>query len=143
MGINYGPNGGAPPADYVPRYGDGRPMFTGLRGETLSARGTEMLLRDLRKRRLAQTWLKNGRERVHISTIFLPLDMGFMGESEKWETMVFGGPLDEYQERYATRAEAKDGHRVAVGAVRMTIEAQQAVRARRRRMHKTYRAAWA
>lgn len=93
-----------------------------------------------RTRHLAQTWLKSGRERVYVSTIFLPLDTGFMGVSEKWETMVFGGWLDGYQDRYASRRVAKAGHEITVIAVRLSIAVQRDRRARLRRMHAAYRA---
>lgn len=124
------------------RFGDGRPMFTGLRGEPLSVRDAGRLLGDPQKRCLARTWMKCGRERVCVSTVFLPLDTGFMGVSEKWETMVFGGPLDGYQHRCATRRQAKAGHEIAELAVRISIRVQRARHARLRRMHANYHARW-
>lgn len=58
---------------------------------------------------------------VRVSTVFLGLDHSFWvrGEDESnkpivFETMIFGGPLDQYQERYATWEEAKIGHDEAV-----------------------------
>jgi hypothetical protein len=51
---------------------------------------------------------------VRVSTVFLVLDHSHgSGRPVLYETMVFGGPHDQYQERYATRAEAVAGHRVA------------------------------
>ena len=49
---------------------------------------------------------------VLVSTVFLGLDHGFTsaGPPVLWETMIFGGPLDEYQLRYCTYADAMAGH---------------------------------
>ena len=48
---------------------------------------------------------------VLISTVFLGLDHGWgRGPPVLWETMVFGGKLDEQQERYVSRADALAGH---------------------------------
>lgn len=49
---------------------------------------------------------------VEVSTVFLGIDHG-VGAPRLWETMIFGGPLDGQCWRYATRAEALDGHRLA------------------------------
>lgn len=49
---------------------------------------------------------------IRVSTVFLGIDHSF-GESGPpivFETMVFGGPLDQVQERYATYEEAFNGH---------------------------------
>jgi hypothetical protein len=49
-----------------------------------------------------------------VSTVFLALDHGFFFEPDHrpvlWESMVFGGPLDQEQWRYTSRAEALEGH---------------------------------
>ncbi len=53
---------------------------------------------------------------VRISTVFLGLDhrFGAAGPPLLFETMIFGGPEDQYTDRYATWAEAEVGHRKAV-----------------------------
>jgi hypothetical protein len=52
---------------------------------------------------------------AEVSTIFLGLDHSFgSGPPLIFETMVFGGPLDQEQERYSTRAEAEAGHAALV-----------------------------
>lgn len=58
---------------------------------------------------------------VKVSTVFLGIDHRFLGEGPPilFETMVFGGPLDQEQERYATRDEAVSGHARWVAAMRM------------------------
>ena len=59
-----------------------------------------------------------------VSTVFpgLDLDPRFLPGRGRhpvlWETMIFGGPLDGYQERYSSRAEALRGHREAVEQAR-------------------------
>jgi hypothetical protein len=63
-------------------------------------------------RQLAKDQLPNG---VTVSTVFLGLDHRFWGGPPTlWETMIFGGPEDQYQERYASREEALAGHAKAV-----------------------------
>ena len=51
-----------------------------------------------------------------VSTVFLGLDHSFRFGATPilFETMIFGGPHDEYQERYATLEEAMKGHERAV-----------------------------
>ena len=51
---------------------------------------------------------------IRVSTVFLGLDHSY-GDSPPllFETMIFGGPHDEYQERYSTWDEAEEGHKRA------------------------------
>ncbi len=53
---------------------------------------------------------------VTVSTVFLGLDHRFTntGEPVLWETMVFGGPEDGWQERYTSHDAALAGHQRAV-----------------------------
>jgi hypothetical protein len=52
---------------------------------------------------------------IRISTVFLGLDHNFRGgEPILFETMIFGGPLNDEQWRYRTYAEAERGHQDAV-----------------------------
>lgn len=49
---------------------------------------------------------------VDVSTVFLGLDHSF-GDGPPpilWETMIFGGPHDDYSERYASYDDAVVGH---------------------------------
>jgi len=56
-----------------------------------------------------------------ISTVFLGLDHSFgLGPPLIYETMVFGGKLDEEMERYSTWEQAEAGHAAMVERVRMT-----------------------
>jgi hypothetical protein len=55
---------------------------------------------------------------VEISTVFLGVDHGFCGTLSLFETMVFGGPLDGEQARYATWEGAELGHAAMVKRVK-------------------------
>jgi hypothetical protein len=56
---------------------------------------------------------------VTVSTVFLGLDHGHgSGEPVLFETMVFGGALDEEQERYTTWDAAEEGHAAMVERVK-------------------------
>ncbi len=60
---------------------------------------------------------------VTVSTVFLGIDHGF-GEGDApilFETMVFGGPLDEEQQRYTTWDEAVQGHLDLVERVKRLV----------------------
>lgn len=63
--------------------------------------------------------LTNLGERGEVSTVFLGLDHRHFGEGPPilYETLVFGGPLDQEMERYCTRAEAVAGHERMVARV--------------------------
>jgi len=52
---------------------------------------------------------------VKVSTVFLGLDHSFGdGPPLLFETMIFGGEHDQYQERFETWEQAEVGHNVAV-----------------------------
>ena len=60
------------------------------------------------------------RVRTHIlvSTVFLGLDHGFGGVPMLFETMIFGGKHDMFQERYTSLQEAEEGHALALELVK-------------------------
>src|SRR5262245_52914199 len=70
------------------------------------------------------TWLPPG---VRVSTVFLGLDHSLARiltpnlSPILFETMVFGGPLDQAQERCATWAEAEGQHAAVVARVRQAL----------------------
>lgn len=74
---------------------------------------------------LAQDDLAGG---VKVSTMFLGLDPSFAsgGAPVLWETMIFGGKHDRYQERYLSREQAIAGHALAVEMVSKDSEEGQA-----------------
>lgn len=61
---------------------------------------------------------------VSVSTVFLGMDHSFGGgEPVLFETMIFGGEHDQYQERYCTWDEAEKGHQIACDLVnKITID---------------------
>ena len=61
--------------------------------------------------------------RVTVSTVFLGIDHGWTDEGRPivFETMVFGGPLDQHQERCATWREAKAQHERVCAMVRARV----------------------
>lgn len=67
---------------------------------------------EIANRRVARTEFEGG----YVSTVFLGLDHQWHpgGPPLIFETMIFGGPHDGYQERYSTWEEAEAGHAVAV-----------------------------
>lgn len=62
---------------------------------------------------------ENNYDDVRVSTVFLGLDHGFNvnGPPVLFETMVFGGKHDGYQERYETKEQAIKGHKIACAMV--------------------------
>ena len=66
-----------------------------------------------------------------ISTVFLSMDHGLSGligdgTPVLFETMVFGGEHDDYQERYHTYDEAEEGHKRIVEMVdKISIERER------------------
>lgn len=63
---------------------------------------------DGQNRNVAKTTVYDGCE---VSTVFLGLNHQFgQGPPLLFETMVFGGPFDQEQDRYSTWAEAEAGH---------------------------------
>ncbi len=52
---------------------------------------------------------------ISVSTVFLGIDHSFNSEIPiLFETMIFGGKHNEYQERYTTWEQAEKGHERAV-----------------------------
>jgi hypothetical protein len=68
------------------------------------------------ERIVARTVVQEG---VEVSTVFLALDHNYdeTGPPILFETLVFGGLLDQEMVRYATLAEAREGHWAMVNRV--------------------------
>jgi len=67
---------------------------------------------EIENRRVAETVLPDG---VRVSTVFLGLDHNYGdGEPILFETMIFGGGHNHYQERYTSWEKAEEGHKQAV-----------------------------
>lgn len=56
---------------------------------------------------------------VWVSTVFLGLDHRWDSDVPiLWETMIFNGKHDQYQDRYSSLEEAIKGHEIAVNLVK-------------------------
>jgi len=77
---------------------------------------------EVAQRQIARDYLPDG---VRVSTVFLGIDHNFsdLGPPLLFETMIFGGPHDGYQDRYATRDEAIAGHARALELAKNPVEA--------------------
>lgn len=77
-------------------------------------------------RRIALTEFPDG---VEISTVFLALDHRYDqrngGSPLLWETMIFGGEHDGYQQRYSTYESTANGHITAVKLVSPMVHPYQ------------------
>lgn len=61
-------------------------------------------------------------ENVYISTVFLSLDHSFDSNIPiLFETIIFGGKYDQYQDRYSTWDEAIQGHETAINLVKQSL----------------------
>lgn len=72
-------------------------------------------------RRVARTDITKD---IWVSTVFLGLDHNLYGAGDPvlWETMIFGGSEDMYQERATTQEEALEHHNVAVALAKKGLE---------------------
>ena len=73
-------------------------------------------------------WMENNPEKkavkqerigkIFISTVFLGLDHAWNSDIPVlWETMIFGGEHNQYQERYTSYEDALEGHQTALNLV--------------------------
>lgn len=61
---------------------------------------------------------KDGND-VSVSTVFLGLDHSWSNKGLiLWETMIFGGINDQYQERYNSYEDALEGHQRAIDLIK-------------------------
>ena len=74
-------------------------------------------------RSVVQTHVEGDKEFILVSTVFLGLDHSFSGGGPPviFETMVFGGDLDQEMERYSTWDEAETGHLQMIKRVEETL----------------------
>ncbi len=80
-------------------------------------------MEDKRGGRVAATRVGDAR----ISTVFLGMDHSWGGGPPLlFETLVFGGPLDDEMERYSTWEQAEAGHEAMVARVRASMGALEA-----------------
>ena len=69
----------------------------------------------------------NINENIKVSTVFLGIDHSFGDEGSPilFETMIFGGTLDEEMDRYSTWDEAAAGHKQMVLKAKAALDAQK------------------
>ena len=82
-------------------------------------------------RRIARTEIN---ERCSVSTVFIGLDHNWYGHGDPvlFESMVFGGPLDNAMRRYRSYAEAERGHEeLVIEAWKAVAEVEVIAKARR------------
>ena len=80
-------------------------------GEPISDDECHRLMVDNEYRRVDLT----EQDGVKVSTVWLAFDHSWgYGPPLIFETLIFGGPYDEYMWRYTTEAEARAGHERAV-----------------------------
>lgn len=81
-------------------------------------------------RTVARTQFRGG----YVSTVFLGIDLSMMpGPPVLWETMVFGGRLNELQQRYTSREEALSGHEEVVARAKRAQGQEKRIRAKYKR----------
>jgi hypothetical protein len=77
----------------------------------------------------ASEWMENNPEKkavkqekigdVFISTVFLGLNHAWNSDIPVlWETMIFGGEHDQYQDRYTSYEDALEGHKKALDLIK-------------------------
>lgn len=89
-------------------------------GSEITMEQWSKLLGDDKYRQVARTEFGD----VVVSTVWLGLDHNWLGQGPPiiFETMIFGGQLDQDQWRYATEAQALDGHAAAVEQARVAYQ---------------------
>lgn len=67
-------------------------------------------------------------DQVRVSTVFLGMDHSFSDNAPPvlWETMIFGGKYDQFQNRYTSQEDALAGHARAVKCVKGEIDEEEA-----------------
>jgi hypothetical protein len=97
-------------------------------GDPITRERWSVLTRDDSYRRVDMTTLKFGETLVMVSTVWLGIDHSFGVPGMPisiFETMVFDGPRDGDQYRYATEDEARAGHAEVVAE--LSIERDNAM----------------
>jgi hypothetical protein len=65
---------------------------------------------------------------IEISTVFIGIDHSFSSPVPiLFETMIFGGDLDNHTRRYATWEEAEAGHEEAIAKVERNLHATELI----------------
>jgi hypothetical protein len=96
-----------------------RGMYYNRKGEEIELLEWAALVEDPEYKIVEQTEC----EGITVSTVWLGLNHNFSGAGAPliFETMVFGGPIDEYQDRYSTEDEAREGHAAMIEQVNKAL----------------------
>jgi hypothetical protein len=108
---------------------DGKPCTIGRWAEILE-RKSETIDGDEEGEEAVDGWTRIGSDHVGdvwISTVWLGLNHSYLGDGPPiiFETMVFGGNLDQEQWRYSTPEQARAGHAAAVTLVQLDERATE------------------
>ena len=99
-----------------------RPIYFNRQGEPIPMSVWAMLIENQMDRIVQQDTIDTDEGPVKVSTVWMGLDMSFGlwddTTSLIFETMIFGGPADQATDRYATWAEAEQGHERMVAIAR-------------------------
>jgi hypothetical protein len=93
-------------------------------GDEITMEQWSGMLGDLEYKRVAYTTIGD----AWVSTVWLGMEHAFLLQGDVdhpvhiFETMVFGGPLDQEQWRYGSEAQALDGHAHAVELARVAYQ---------------------
>jgi hypothetical protein len=113
-----GPDGGSDPVLDAPVPWDWMHDY-GLDGRPIDAQTAELLMHSYQRRRVGEDTVQTGDGPVRVVTSFMVSDYAFGGGPPLlWETLIDGGPLDGRLLRWGTRADAEEGHRGLVEAMR-------------------------
>lgn len=95
-------------------------LYYGWEGEPITGEQWTALFAD--KRHVGEDTIGD----VRVSTVWLGLDHRFLGDGPPliFETMIFGGDLDEQTERYGSEREAREGHARWVALVEAAVNAR-------------------
>lgn len=96
--------------------------FWARNGDPITMEQWSELVGNLEYKRVAYTTMGE----VVVSTVWLGMNHNFddVGPPLIFETMIFGGDLADEQWRWATEAEALDGHEKVVGEARIAHQLQ-------------------
>lgn len=93
---------------------DNKPVAVSVR------EASKWLEENIHRNVLKQDTLENDQgDKIFVSTVFLGLDHSWDNKGLiLWETMIFGGINDQYQERYNSYEDALEGHQRAIDLIK-------------------------
>lgn len=93
-------------------------LYYDMDGNPVTIQEWSVIFEDHDARKVGDDTIEDGAEDVRVSTVLLGLDHSWgKGPPLIFETMIFGGPHDNFCTRYATKQQALDGHEAVVLAL--------------------------